>query len=298
MTSGWGVDATIDGTGLATSGTTATDVRKVWGALYSAGVISGCTVTTSSSAMTYTVASGVVAIKATSGEVVMAPVAGTTITTAPAPVSGSRVDIIWARQHYPSQEGDSIVEVGVSDTLPTRAVAIKKYTVAAGKTNTSALVQYGSVDYSIPYGATLGQLAYYQYTSGGLSGDLPNSLTRVGTKTFSIPTDRQIKFRVQAVISADFGASKWDTSHYCEYGFIPSIDGGDICLFSTPGLHQAWQTVYFERTITVFAGTHTVNLGLVRLNGPGSALSHYGTAPDGYGRNGIEFFVEDAGPVK
>lgn len=297
MTSGWGVDATLNGSGVPTSGTTDDDVRKVWGALYTPGIISGCTVTTSPSSMTYTVASGVVAVKTADGERVMAPVQGQAVTTAPAPSSGSRVDIIYAQQRYPDVEGDSNVVLGVAETLPSRAVAIKKFTVAAGKTNTDSVVQYTGVDYSIPYGATLGELAYYQYTSTGSSGLLPNSLTRIGTKSWSIPTDRRIKFKVQACISAN-AAAGFDASKYCEYGFLPNIDGGDMCLFSTPGLHQAWQTVYFERTITVLAGEHTSNLGIIRLVGPGQALGHYGTGPDGFGRNGIEFFVEDAGPVK
>ena len=121
MTSGWGVDATLVG-GVPTSGTTDLDVRKVWGALYTPGIISGCVITKSSSQLKYTVASGVVAIQTATGEIVMAPIAGGTVTTPT--VTANRTDIVYAQQAFPTIEGNSNIVLGVASTLPPRAVAL------------------------------------------------------------------------------------------------------------------------------------------------------------------------------
>lgn len=294
MTSGWGVDATLNGSGVPTSGTDDVDVRKVWGALYTPGIISGCAVTTSPSAMTYTVASGVVAIKTATGEVVMAPVQGTSIATTAAPGTGSRVDIIYAKQKFPDIEGDSNIVIGVATTLPDRAQTLARYTVSAGNANTNAATKFGAIDFSIPYGASLGRLHYWQNTYNGVLSD---ALLREGHGTFSLPTDRQVKFSVNACISA-LGASGFDNTKYVEMGFVPTLDNTNLVLWTTPGLHQAWQTVYFERTVVVTAGTHTVNLGTLKKGGPGQAMLWYGMFGDGYMRSGLEFLVEDIGPVK
>lgn len=292
MTSGWGVDATLSN-GVPVGGTSDLDVRKVWGSLYSAGVISGCAVTTSPTQMKYTVASGVVAIKTATGEAVMAPVQGASVVASAAPSTGTRKDIVYAIQRFPSIEGDSNVALGVGTTLPVRAVALATYTVSAGDTNTNQAVRSGSVDYSIPYGANLGVLYTWQHKFDGV---LPNSLTRYGNGTFYLPTDRNVKFSLSACISAQ-GATGFDNSKYSEYGFLPNIDNGDFILWATPGMHQAWQLVNFSHTIQVSAGEHAVKLGFTRLVGPGNVLCHYGTDSLGYGRTGVTLTIEDVGPV-
>lgn len=291
MTSGWGVDATL-AAGVPTSGTTDLDVRKVWGALYTPGIISGATITTSATLLRYTVASGVVALKTATGEVVMAPVVGGNI-TAPA-VTADRTDIIYVQQRFPGVEGDSNLVLGVASELPVRAQALGTYTISAGATNTNAATKTNdSVDYSIPYGASLGVLHTWQNTYNGV---LSNALLREGHGTISLPTDRRVKFTFSACVSAQ-GASGFDNSKYVEHGFLPNIDGNDICLWTTPGLHQAWQTVFFETTINVSEGKHTVNIGSQRKSGPGQTMLYYGLFGDGFGREGAVFTVTDAGPA-
>jgi len=288
MTSGFGVDRASDGL----SGTTAQDIRRIFGGLYTPGIISGCAVTTSGSAMEYTVAAGVVAIQTSVGEVVLAPVTQNTISTSSAPVSGTRTDIIYIKQRFPSVDTDANVVIGVGTTLPTNAVEVKRFTVSAGQTNTNAAVATGGVNYSIPYGASLGNLHRWQNT---YSGPLSTSLIREGHGTFTIPTDRRVKFSVSALLYA-VGASGFDNSKYTEHYFLPNIDGGDMVIFTTPGLHQAWGQYYWEHTINVSAGTHTTNLGSGRMVGPGQAATFYGTAA-GFGRTGIVYTVEDIGPA-
>lgn len=302
MTSGWGVDATVNGSGVVTSGTEAADVRKVWGALYTPGVVSGALVRGVANAMEYVVDSGVVAIKAADGEVIMAPVQGTTLTVAAPPGTGSRIDVVFAEQRVPAS-GDSYTvyrslsfanEAAVS--LPANTQEVRRYQVNAGPANTNAAIPMDNVSYSIPYGATLGQLHYYQHTLTGIGGALPQ-FQRYGHGSFWLPTDRLIRFKVFAVMGAS-GASGFDNSKYCEYGFIPSLNDSDFVLWSTGGLHQAWQSHYFETTIVAPQGDNTCNLIFTKLVGPGTPVAYYGAGGDGYGRKGIEFTIEDVGPVE
>jgi len=291
MTSGWGVNATIVG-GVPTGGTDDLDVRKVWGALYTPGIISGCKITTSSSQLKYTVASGVVAIKTATGEVVMAPVAGGTVTAST--VTSNRTDIVYVQQRFPSIEGDSELVLGVGTSLPSRALELGSYAISSGATNTNAAVKDKDVDYSIPYGASLGVLHQWQNT---YNGQLSATLLREGQGSFSLPTDRMVNFSMSACVSA-VGAVGFDNAKYVEYGWLPQLDGVNLALWTTPGLHQSWQTVNFNLTTTVLAGKHTVNLGGLRNYGPGQATLHFGTGGDGYWRTGLVFKVTDMGPVK
>lgn len=291
MAAGWGVEATVSN-GNVVSGTTDTDVRKIWGGLYSPGIISGAKVTTSASAMSYTISAGVVAIQIATGEVVLAPVPQTTISTSAAPASGNRVDIIWVRQRFPSPDNTSEVIVECGTTLPSKALPLRRFSIPAGITNTNSAVATGNIDYSIPYGASLGILHKYKYTG---SITVPNAITRAGHGTIYLPTDRNVRFKYIGIHSAE-GAVGFDNSKYTQLGCLPNVDGGDFVLWSSPGLHQAWQTVYFESTITLSAGSHTVNLGRFREVGPGNVKQWHGTY-NNFGREGATFTVEDAGPV-
>jgi hypothetical protein len=222
----------------------------------------------------------------------MAPVTGTTITTPAAPTTGSRIDLIYVKQRYPDIEGDSEIEVNVATVAPARSQVIGKYTVSAGQTNTNLAVNSGSVDYSIPYGANLGVLHRYQDT---FTGNYPNALTRKGHGSIYVPTDRRLRFSISTTMYSA-GAVGFDNSKFVEYGFLPNLDGTDFTIWATPGLHQAWNTIMFESYVTVSAGDHTVNYGMFRAGGTGTAVGVYGNI-SGYIREGTVFTVEDAGPV-
>lgn len=288
MTSGFGVDATLDGNGGVLSGTSAADIRKIWGGLLSPGIISGCAVTTSTTAMSYNVAAGVVAIKAANGEIIPAPVDSVTVPTSAAPASGSRTDIIYAMQRYPSIEGDSNIVVGVATTLPARAVALRKMTVSAGQTKTSLATQSGGIDYSIPYGASLGTLQSYRDTTMGTFV----AAQTLGSKSIYLPTDRLLRVSILTSVSAD-GANGFDASKYCEAGYDFMLDGVKQWRWNTPGLHQAWAHYFWSDVIQVSAGTHTVAYSRYRVVGPGTPFHRY-VVQD---MPGTLFTVEDVGPV-
>lgn len=289
MASGFGVDPTKNGSGVITSGTTAQDIRKIWSGLYSPGIISGCVITRSSSAMTYTVSAGVACIQMSSGENVLVPVPATTVTAATVPAGASRTDIIYAQQRTPAVEGDSNIIVTYGTTLPARAIKLDQYSQPAGATNTNAGSRSAFLDFAIPYGSGLGNLHYHQYTTNGF---LPNNLTYIGNGNIYLPTDRTVTFSVRATLYAD-GASGFDNSKYCEYGFSVVVDNNEVMLWTTPGLHQAWASYSFSRTAGLAAGSHTVKLGVYRIVGPGQGVCFYG-----FNRHGIEFSVDDAGVIK
>lgn len=303
MTSGWGVDATVSANGTVTSGTTSADVRKVWGALYTPGIVNGCIITRSGSAMTYTVSSGVVAISPAPGEVIMAPVQGAPVPTTAAPGSGTRVDVVYAIQRQPAS-GDSNVALEVKSFAneaaivpPAASQELGRFLVSAGQTNTNSATMLKDGAYSIPYGGSLGILHYWQ---NKYDGDLTNGFIRQGHGTYDLPTDRLVRYTYRTVLSAR-GASGWDNSKYCEYGFLFNNDriggSGDFVIHTTPGLHQAWATYEFSSFIVLPAGPNTFSFAETRIIGPGTAWQHYGADNSGYGRRGGEFWVEDLGPA-
>jgi hypothetical protein len=291
MASGFGVDASADGL----SGTSAQDIRRILNAQFNKGVLKGCDVTTSASAMTYTVSSGVVAIESSVGETILAPVDQATVVTASAPVSGTRIDKVYVQQRIASVNGDANVVVGVtSGALPANSFEIMKFTVSPGQTNTNAAVRSGIKQYSIPHQGSMGLLVYHQRQYSGI---VSNTLYREGHATINLPTDRRLKFKVTAVLQAS-GAVGFDNSKYCEYGFLFNVDGADFVLHTTPGLNQALATYEFSSSIELSAGAHDVNMGRLRITGPGNIYTHHGVDGLGFGRRGIEFSVYDEGPIQ
>lgn len=291
MTSGFGVDASADGT----SGTSAQDIRRIMGAQFTPGVLDGCDVFPSPWAMNYMVSTGVVAIQISTGEIILAPVDQATVQAEPAPTTGTRIDKIYVQQRFPGLDGDANVIIGItSGDLPPFSLLLRSYIVSAGATNAEAGVANSFKVYSIPLKGSLGLLHYWQNT---YSGTLSVPLIREGKGTIYLPTDRRVTFKVRAVLNAA-GASGWDNSKYCEWGFLFGIDNGDFVLHTTPGLHQAWATYEFSTAIELSKGFHDVNLGSKRIVGPGVAETHYGTDSAGFGRRGIEFSVYDEGPIQ
>lgn len=285
--SGWGVDPTMVG-GIAKTGTSSEDVRKVWGALYTPGVISGAVVTPSASALSYSVSAGVVAIKMATGEVVMAPVpSGTVPTTSVA--SGTRRDIVYAKQSIPT-EGDSLIELGVAATLPARAVALGTFTVSAGNTKASQFVRSASVNYSIPYGSAGAALHYWRDTSNSqITGP-----TSDGHGSFYLPTDRKIVISIDATLSSSVFAPGYNSNGWTEARYAPYIDGERMCTWFTPPLTGTRATYHYENYFDLAAGEHTVYLGFDRQAGPAYPVRHFGEV-DRY--SGTNFVVRDAGVI-
>lgn len=294
MTSGFGVDPTKDGSGNIISGTSSQDIRQIFGGLFSPGVVSGGTVTTSASSMTYTVAAGAGVISSASGQNIPIPIPAQTITATSVPSSGARTDIIYAQQRFPSIEGDSEVVINYGPTLPQRAIALKTYTQPAGATNTNAGSVSGDIDYAIPFGSSQGVLYTFK---DSLNGNMPSSDIRMGVGNIYLPTDRYLRFAISCCASAA-NATGFDNAHYCEVHFYPELDLSGFAYWNTGGLHQAYAIRTFEYYMTVPAGTHTVSYIRGLATGPGTAQLHNGVNGAGMPFPGTTFTVTDAGVAR
>lgn len=294
MTSGFGVDPTKDGSGAITSGTSSQDIRQIFGGLYAPGVVSGGAVSTSSSAMTYTVTAGVGVVEVAAGQNIPIPIPATTLTAQSVPASGSRTDIVYAQQRFPSIEGDSEVIVNYGPTLPPRAIKLNTYIAPAGASNTSAGTVTGDVDYAIPYGTNQGVLYNYVHT---FNGTIDPGNFRQGMGTIYLPTDRYLRFGVSTCLSA-LDASGFDNSKYCEFYYYPELDYTPLAYWNTGGLHQAWAIRNFELYVTVPAGQHVVSYSRGRAVGPGNAVAHYGAISGSVSYPGTTLTISDAGVAR
>lgn len=287
MVTGFGIDPILDTAGLPTSGTSSADIRNITAGLFTPGVISGAKVSTSASTMQYIVSAGVIAVKIAEEEVVLAPVKASTVSTT-APASGSRTDIIYAQQSVASVEGSVEVVVRVGTTLPARSVMLGSRVVKAGILNTNASIVTGNITYSVPYGASMGILHQYRDPRNGI---INHSRTVVNTKSLTLPTDRLIRVSIGSNMSAR-DAGRWDASKACTVGYDVMIDGAYRSHFGTPTLDKSWGTYSFSDVYALSQGTHTFKFEMLRSDGPGFPVAHYGS-----GWQGTLWTVEDIGPV-
>jgi hypothetical protein len=284
MATSWGIDPLKDVNGIVTMGTTAADFRQIQGALYSPGLISGGLVTRSASAMTYTVSNGVAAypiVTGTNPQTVLGPVISGVVNTT-APVSGTRVDIVYATQRTVAVNGDPAIVLGVGTTLPANSVMLDAFIVSSSNTNTNAAVRQADIKYSIPYGASMGLLVNRKSTFvGGFSvssNDLSGSIY--------VPTTRLLRVSLQAGLSSQ-NAVGFDNSKYCEAGYDIYIDEVKKFGWTSQGLHQAWAETFWSDTIELPAGSHTYRTVRYRAAGTGMCMA----------RGGAIFQIQDVGPA-
>lgn len=289
MATGFGIDPTLNSSGIPTSGTTSKDIRNITAGIYTPGVISGAKVSTSASAMTYSVSAGVIAVPITSTEVVLAPVPATTIPTAIAPTSGTRTDVIYADQGIPSIDGHSNIQIKVGTSLPARSVELGRRSVGANIKNTNAAIKTGNIDYSVPYGASMGIIFEFRDTRNGI---INHARSVVHTRTINLPTDRTVRLSMTSAMNSR-NASAWEVAKYCTVAYEVKIDGATVSKFNTGGLERAIQTFTFQDTYVLRAGTHTVRFDMFRGSGAGYPVAHYGG-----GLPGTVYTLEDIGPVK
>lgn len=292
MTTGFGIDPIKNTDGVITSSTTSEDIRRIYGSLYTAGLISGGIVTRSASAHTYSVSNGVAAFpivvdtstppKPENRQTVLAPIPQTNLTTT-VPATGTRIDIIYAEQLTPATDGSNNVVVRVGTVLPPRAVMLDSYIVSASNLTSSAYVRTGNITYSMPYGST-GTLFYYSKVAAG--GSLTTRRT-LFNGTFYLPTDRMVHFWLNAGLSSS-GAYRFDDSKYCEAGFEVFVDGVKIWTWTSVGLHQAWAEHHWGDIDGMSAGQHTIRVEGARFQLPGTPMIR---------DRGLLMCVQDNGPI-
>lgn len=293
MTSGFGVDPTKDNNGNITSGTTSDDIRQINGGLYTPGLISGGTISTSSSAMTYTVAAGVACVQYAAGQNILIPIPATTLTLTSVPASGARTDIIYAQQRVPAVDGDSHVIVSSGPVLPPRAVSLGTYATAAGSTSSNSSVLTAPAPYAIPYGGSLGVMVRAQDTRNGVFPEAVGVTTYANNGSFTVPTDRWMSFTITAAISAADGQDGGSGGvGLCEPNFWPQLDNNNLVLWVVRA-NASWATYYFQYETKVTAGYHTVRLARNTFSPSGrkAQANYYGPGS----HSGIILTVSDLG---
>ena len=293
MTTGFGAEP-LKENGIIVEGTNAVDIRKIWGGLYTPGIISGGLITRSSSSLTYDISAGVAAIEWSDGQVVLAPIPETNDLPVPTNLT-SGTDMIYAQQNNPAVEGNAKVLVkvirqatGSHFELPPRSVKLGAYISQTGQGNTAAFVATGAIDFSIPYGASLGVLHQHRDTSNATF----TGTATVGSTTIHVPTDRVLKVIITASLSAAGASGGFDNSGYAEAKYFPMLDGVRRAGWSTPLLTSAWSTYTFMDYMTIPRGTHTIAYQRVRTNG--NPERRYSIND---GCMGTLFSIEDVGPV-
>lgn len=177
------------------TGTTSTDMQRIIGSQYmSSGVLpNGGLTVEGTSGMAYKVNSGACFMWTSyaSRLGMLVPVDATTVNTAAAPSTGSRIDTVYV-------DGDGAVRVVQGTAIPS-GVAIARFTVPAGITATTAAQQSIDRNFAIATGGTLGRLARWSEPGGVEVG--PSEFTRYVGR-FNVPSDRLIRADVTTTIKS------------------------------------------------------------------------------------------------
>lgn len=255
----WGTDPV--------QGTQPEDVRQMVAAAYhSYGIISGCEVSTSATAMAYTVASGVaVGTRGESYGAVLSRVPAGTVTTGAAPASGSRIDVVYALQHDSTQgDADGFCVLAVAQgsagaspakpSVPIGGIELAAFVVPTGITTTAGANTYGILSYAIPYGGNLGILLKSVDTSNDTGS---SSWMTVTQGTFDVPIQRYIRADITTSLQGVVPNDGTPTEGSCYMRLM--LDGVQI---------RSWERIlnttaasdYYSEIFGVGAGEHTAAL--------------------------------------
>lgn len=220
--------------------------------------------------------------------------------------SNPRIDRVWVKANDPTQgDSDNQVVVGVTQgtasaspvapSLPAGCVRLMDMRVPAGATSTQSAVKNGSVDYAIPYGASLGLLAENINTTDGY-GDATVRKWYIENKvSFYVPTDRLVEMVYSCTFSNDGGDwISWGVGAF-------QLDGKDIAHSGTEwqASRGVWEDHEVHCIVSVSAGTHTaaVRNGLASHAGNGRPYFHY-KDNNGIGYKGRMLRVWDRGVAR
>lgn len=287
-------------------GTSVSDARKILSSHWASfGVITGAAVSTSSSGLTYTVASGVaVGSRGTTYGAVEFLVPAGSVTTDAVPSSGYRVDVVWAKPQDPSQ-GDSSSDVVLGVTkgvvasastvakpaLPAGAVELRTFMLPPSATKTSQAQVLGSVNYAIERAGTLPTLVDVPLNFDGYGDSTVNKWYTEQNASFYLPTDRKIDLEFSVCASQEQPNGRIDNRGGWYAAFV--IDGvkswGTEFEFSNTN-----RTQYMRHRATLEAGQHTVAITSTKTWGDLRPSFH--ASPNAWGpQAGRRLFVFDAG---
>lgn len=249
MAVGFGVEPDAKGTGMTPEDLQAiTSSEYIWG-----GILTGCNVV-GTSAMEYKIIEGAAVIKLSSFRAVKVPVYAQTVPTAPAPATGSRIDIIYVKQNFPASDGNNAAVVGVAQTLPPNAVELDRREVKAGITATSATTSVGNRVHTRPVGSQFGVL--FSAVDTDSSEHDPSQLLTRAAGSFGLWTDSDVELKLSSCISAtDVKGQVKDEVGSVFYKIY--ID--DVLQYTWERrFDKFWESKEFSRLVTLPEGRHTV----------------------------------------
>lgn len=199
---------------------------------------------------------------------------GQTPEVKPGDPSNPRVDSIWVKANNPEHgDTDNQVVIGVTSGVASAnpvapdvtsgGLVIGTRLVPAGATSTSSTTQFWPQRHAIPYGASLGRLAYNVRNYEG-----PANVSDAGkdyyenSVQFYVPTRRLVEFRFSAIAAScrhddPSKPTESATDMACWYVGV-QLDGKDV-----PGgggqfqVSRAWEPVQLNVLAVVDEGVHT-----------------------------------------
>lgn len=260
------------------NGLTALDYRKILQGFYpNPGIVKGGTVTGNSS-LTYHVAPTIAVIDRGSDGTRLAYYAGgDTPAVAAGDASNRRIDVIWLKANDPALDGGSKeVVIGVTQGTPSAnpvvpsldsgQLALMEKLVQPGTTNLSTgSGDNRSYNYAIPYGGSMGRLAYSQVTADYTIQEDEKWHTQCSTR-FWVPSDRLVTVEWKACTTVGTGDGSDPNANMGSYYLQILVDGNVVNeINSAIGVkadevtslrYDYVATVSYD--INVTAGSHTV----------------------------------------
>lgn len=288
MSGAFGITQNSAGKGLE-----ARDLRKIIEGSYSnTGIITGGTVTGNNN-LTYHIADTVgLASRGSSDGMSVFYLAASDTPPVSAGASSTRIDTIWVKAVDPDYDDDKYgVELGVDEGTPSQTpqppslapgkTRIIDMLVRANVTNlqTGASV-YGSYDYAIPYGASLGRLAITEDNRTDVHGDptIRKWFYEYPTR-FYVPTDRFVELQYDADVSYQGAGGNWMT-WATEFMLDGTGDQNRVphTARETNCRDQVWTHCTNRALVKVSQGFHTmwIKQGIANKAGNGYPYFHFG----------------------
>lgn len=206
MATGFGLEVDQDG-----NGTTPDDVQRIIGANWRvAGILSGCAVEGTSS-MEYHVFAGAVVMNWGTDQKIVVPVVDTRVPVEPNTGTKSRRDKVYVQQRTVSSDGDNLAVVKTTTgSLPSHAILLADYEVAAGAKSTQKATDRANRIYTRSVGGQYGQVAKFVDSDSTEHGK--EKIKRGQQKLHFgamwngvAPTDRDLMFYFNSCISSGSG---------------------------------------------------------------------------------------------
>ncbi|WP_347042014.1 hypothetical protein [Brachybacterium nesterenkovii] len=263
----------------AGNGLTPGEHQQVIRSQYTAhGVLSGCEVLASSSALTVTVQPGAVVIPTSGTGAVMGPVPQTTITFDPAPATGSDYyDIYVACKNQAGAK--AYVGISKNGDAPALSARLDRWVIPAGVTNARAGYSMSWKDYAVPVGSGQSRIIDWQDPTGYGGNATSKRFTQL-TKTINLAQDRLLDFRISQTFSAKRGDPRggfqWImTDNRAGVLATPVLPYDEWSVPTGPMIGGTYQTSFIT---SLAAGQHTLTWERQQVVG-GTAVHAGGQAP-------------------